>query len=112
MRLLLDQNLSHKLVPRIAGEFPGSMRVRDAGLSSAGDSDVWVYARTNGFTIVSKDGDFHQMSFVRGHPPKVVWIRAGNRTTREIERIILGRARILRSFLRDEEAAILVLVPE
>jgi predicted nuclease of predicted toxin-antitoxin system len=29
-------------------------------------------AARQGFAIVSKDSDFHQRSFVRGHPPKVI----------------------------------------
>lgn len=37
---------------------------------------VWAYAAEHAaehrFVIVSKDADFHQRSFVLGHPPKVV----------------------------------------
>lgn len=39
-----------------------SEHVRDAGLKAAPDTDVWNYARNNGFMIVSKDSDFHQRS--------------------------------------------------
>ncbi len=55
--------------------FPGSVHVREVGFSTAEDAMVWEYAAGNGLTIVSKDADFHQLSFARGHPPKVVWIR-------------------------------------
>jgi hypothetical protein len=40
-----------------------------------------------GFTIVSKDADFHQQSFLFGHPPKVIWIPRGNCSTDEIARL-------------------------
>jgi predicted nuclease of predicted toxin-antitoxin system len=33
---------------------------------------VWHYAAEGGFTIVSKDADFHEHSFLLGHPPKVM----------------------------------------
>ena len=43
---------------------------------------IWNYARDNGLTIVSKDSDFHRMSFVLGAPPQVIWLRVGNCPTR------------------------------
>jgi len=48
------------------------------------DDVVWEYAAKHGFMIVSKDADFHQWSFVHGHPPKVVWIRHGNCSTADV----------------------------
>ena len=71
MKLLFDQNLSHKLVLRLADLFPKSVHVREVGLKEAGDLIVWEYARNNGL-VVSKDSDFHQRSFLYGYPPKVV----------------------------------------
>ncbi len=37
MKLLFDENLSHKLVRRLADLFPDSVHVRDAGLKAAED---------------------------------------------------------------------------
>jgi predicted nuclease of predicted toxin-antitoxin system len=45
--------------------------VRDVGLSTASDAAVWQYAAQHGFTIVTKDADFDQRSFLFSHPPKV-----------------------------------------
>jgi KTSC domain/Domain of unknown function (DUF5615) len=59
--------------------------VRDLGLDSALDIEVWEHAKQFGFTIVSKDTDFSQRGFLFGPPPKVVWIRLGNCSTKEIE---------------------------
>jgi predicted nuclease of predicted toxin-antitoxin system len=74
MKLLFDHNLSFRLVPALGQSFPGSMHVRDLGLSTADDFAIWDYARQNGFAIVSKDSDFFHRSMLLGHPPKVVWI--------------------------------------
>jgi predicted nuclease of predicted toxin-antitoxin system len=73
MKLLFDENLSHRLVAQLAAEFPGSVHVRDVGLASAADPDVWAHAAANGFAIVSKDTDFQQRALLYGHPPKVIW---------------------------------------
>lgn len=61
MKLLFDENLSHKLPPRLADLFPDSLHVRDAGMKAADDPSVWDYARTRGFIIVSKDADMHDL---------------------------------------------------
>jgi predicted nuclease of predicted toxin-antitoxin system len=70
MKLLFDHNLSPLLVRSLADTYPGSIHVRDVALHMADDETVWDYAAQNGLTIVSKDADFHQRSFVRGHPPR------------------------------------------
>ena len=77
--MLFDENLSFRLVAQLADLFPDSTHVRDVGLASASDDDVWSYATAHGFTIVSKDADFHQRSFLEASPPKVIWL--SRRTT-------------------------------
>lgn len=109
MKLLFDQNLSPRLAQRLRGLYPGSLHVREAGLESADDVVVWGYAREHGFTLVSKDSDFRQMSFVYGHPPKVIWIRRGNCSTAEAEAILIGRIEALAAFHDDPDGAFLAL---
>lgn len=81
MKLLFDQNLSPKLVARLADLFPDSVHVQSLGLDSADDNQIWEHARLNGFAIVSKDEDYNNLSVVRGSPPKVIWLQLGNCTT-------------------------------
>jgi len=107
--LLLDQNLSPRLVPALADLFPGSAHVRDVGLAAASDDEVWRYAAEHGFTIVSKDAEFHQRSFLFGHPPKVVWIRRGNCSTRDLETLLRERRDELVAFEQDPEGSFLSL---
>lgn len=72
MKLLFDENLSHKLVRLLADLFPDSVHVRDVSLKAADDPVVWEYAKDSDLMIVSKDSDMHQRSFIYGYPPKVV----------------------------------------
>jgi len=65
-KLLLDQNLSPRLLRLLADIYPASAHVRDLGLAAADDETVWRYAGTEGFTIVTKDDDFRQRSFPSG----------------------------------------------
>ena len=109
MRLLFDQNLAAALVRRLADLFPDSAHVRDCGLHRADDPEVWAYAAEHGFTIVSKDADFHQLSFLRGAPPKTVWLRRGNCSTADVEAILRDHNRDLERFSESNDAAFLIL---
>jgi predicted nuclease of predicted toxin-antitoxin system len=88
VKLLFDQNLSHRLVTLLEDIFPDSEHVRNVGLKAADDLIVWEYAKANGFMVVSKDSDFHQRSLVLGHPPKVVWVRLGNCSTADVAALL------------------------
>lgn len=109
MKLLFDQNLSYKFVCALVQEFPGSTHVRDIGLASAEDLAVWDYAKKFGFTIVSKDTDFSQKSFVFGAPPKVIWLRLGNCSTKDIEHTLRLRCAEIGEFESDQESSFLII---
>lgn len=109
MKLLLDNNLSQRLIGLLATEFPGSVHVRSVGLATASDQEVWDFAKTEGLVIVSKDADFHQMSFLHGPPPKVVWIRQGNCTTDDIVVLLRRHAAAIEAFAQDLESAFLAI---
>jgi predicted nuclease of predicted toxin-antitoxin system len=109
MRLLLDQNLSHRLTVALADVFPGSMHVRDLGLAHADDEAVWACAKDGGYTIVSKDSDFHQRSFVEGYPPKIVWLQVGNCSTADIEARLRRNVDELARFHLDETSAVFII---
>ena len=70
MKLLFDQNLSPKLVPRLADQFPDSAHVQDIGMDKANDTELWNYACDNDYVIVTKDADFSDKSLIHGYPPK------------------------------------------
>lgn len=109
MKLLFDENVSHKLVERLANEYPGSIHIRSVGLLGAEDDRVWVHARTEGFTIVSKDTDFRERSYVEGFPPKVVWLDVGNVGTAAIAELLQRERPRIERFETLEESSLLIL---
>ena len=84
MRLLLDQNISFRVAKIIADRFPIVKQVRELGLENSTDIEIWEYAKSNSFTIVTFDSDFYDLSVVRGCPPKIIWLRIGNSSTENI----------------------------
>lgn len=110
MKLLFDENLAPSLVVALADIFPQSAHVARIELGAVPDRDVWEYAREHQYTLVSKDSDFHELSLLYGSPPKVVWIRRGNCTTRQIEFILRNKQEDIRSLMDNPESTYLVIL--
>lgn len=109
MKLLFDENLSPRLAEVLAESYPGSVHVDACGLGRADDSVIWQYAKESGFIIVSKDSDFQERSVLYGQPPKLIWLRAANCSTKEIESLLRTALPIIRRFIQRGEESCLVL---
>ena len=79
------------------------------GLRGAHDDRVWAYARDNALTIVSKDNDFRQRSFLEGAPPKVVWLDVGNAGTHSIAELLRREQAKLLKFESEEQSSLLIV---
>lgn len=101
MKLLLDQNLSRRIVVRIEAFYPGSRHLQHFGLDRADDEVIWQLAVREGFAIVTKDADFHFRSLTRGHPPKLIYLCVGNCPTRTIVDLLLNNVGLIQTFLAD-----------
>ena len=109
MRLLFDEPLSEELVDLLDDLFPQSLHVRQLGAGGSTDDAIWQIASERGCLLVTKDEDFHRLSVVRGAPPKVVWIRLGNCTTREVADLLRLRYESVRRFAEQDEITFLTL---
>ena len=109
MKLLFDENLSPKLSRELAGEYPQSLHVFEAGLAGATDRQIWDYAGANRFTIVSKDSDFREWSRVEGWPPKVLWLDVGNSGTTLIVLLLREQRARIEEFCDHQEESFFTL---
>lgn len=107
--LLFDQNISPRLIDRLADIYPDSVHVSTLGMGNAMDSEIWQYAHDHDYMIVTKDADFSELGVVRGFPPKIIWIRRGNCSTQEIESILRENYDAIKSLSNDDETGILTL---
>ena len=107
MKLLLDENLSRRLVPFLQHDYPGSSQVVLLGLESATDSDIWQAAKEQDFVIVTRDADFEELSLVWGQPPKVIWLKTKNQSRAATLKILLdNRAAIEEALLQKGQACV------
>lgn len=88
MKLLIDQNLSYRLVRQLQELFPGTEQVRRLGLTNRRDPGIWEFARQEEFVILTQDEDFLDLSLLRGSPPKVILLRAGNLPSRRVAELL------------------------
>jgi hypothetical protein len=51
VKVLIDQNLSFRLLDALSSRFPGSCHVRDVGLTGDDDERIWRLAKDEGFTF-------------------------------------------------------------
>lgn len=107
--LLFDENISARVADILRGVFPGSKHVKDFSLVESSDSDVWANAKSEGLTILSKDDDFLQRALLLGHPPKVIILKIGNCSTRDLITFLKARSEAIRSFISDSSESLLVL---
>lgn len=94
---------------RLGDIFPETTHVDRLGLAAAQDEEIWEYAGKHGFTIVTKDSDFHDKSLLKGSPPKVIWVRKGNCTVRQIEVILRNHQADIENLHQNDQLTCLVL---
>ena len=109
MRLLIDENLSPKLVRYLADAFPDSLHVRDVQLDARQDGAIWQWARANNYTILTQDDDFFLLAQLRGQPPKVVCLRFGNQRVRDVASQLRQQGALIADFISEGRAACLEL---
>ncbi len=95
---------------QIEPDFPGSFQVRHVGLEDASDSHIFDYAKEHGFAIVTFDSDYVDLNIIRGIPPKIIWLKTGNLTTRSITKLLHKNKISLIEFLESDGLGILEIV--
>lgn len=112
MKLLLDENLSRRLLEAIQDLFPGSVHVTQIGLSRATpDRKVWDYALQNGFVILTADTDFINMVNTLGPPPRVILLEHCDYPTNIAAQLVRAYAARIAQFEDSPEPLLILRKP-
>lgn len=109
MKLLFDQNISYRILKKIALEFTDAQQTGRLNLNSSTDYEIWNFAKENLFCIVTFDSDFIDISVLKGFPPKLIWLKYGNSSTEHIAGLLLKNHALIKEFLESTELAVLEL---
>ena len=101
MRILFDQNISFRIVRNLIDVWLEAKQVRELGLEDKTDKEIWNFAKENDYSIVTFDSDFFVLSNLFGIPPKIIWLRCGNRNTKSLTSLLLSKTPIMKDFLTD-----------
>ncbi|RSK29783.1 DUF5615 family PIN-like protein [Hymenobacter metallilatus] len=99
MRLLLDENISWRLVAYLRPYCAEVIHVRDIGLDNSSDTTIWRYARQQGYDVLTKDEDFLRLVLAEGFPPRVVAVQNAQVPVAKLAEFLLARLPQLREFL-------------
>ncbi|TXT40351.1 MAG: hypothetical protein FD135_1375 [Comamonadaceae bacterium] len=111
MKLLLDENLSRRLVPFLQHDYPDSSQVVLLGMESATDKEVWQKAKDDGYVIVTRDADFQELSLVWGQPPKVIRLKTLNQSRAATLKVLLDNRDVIIESLVERDLASVEIVP-
>lgn len=106
IRLIIDENISwrlKKLLPQWeilpVNEIKPGARLSDA--------DIWRFAKSNKYHILTFDEDFSELQNLYSFPPKIIWLRIGNASTNHIKSTLLEKEAEIAAFLSNEELGVL-----
>ncbi|HET8861584.1 DUF5615 family PIN-like protein [Marivirga sp.] len=102
MRLIFDQNISHRILKELPDRFSDATTIKSEGLINATDKEIWEFAKKSNLTIVTQDSDFNDLNSVYGFPPKIIWLRLGNLLTIQIAKIILTQEEEIINFINNK----------
>jgi len=110
VKLLLDENLSRRIVPFIQGLYPNSTQVALVELEQSDDKTIRQYAIDNDFVIVTKDADYYDMTVLYGQPPKIIWLKTGNQSKAATIKILQDNQQAIeKALMMDNKACIEIL---
>jgi predicted nuclease of predicted toxin-antitoxin system len=104
VKLLLDENLSWRMVNKLGVVFPEVVHVTSLNISQpASDISIWDFAKKNGYTIVSKDDDFEKIVLLRKAPPKLLFLKTYNLNTEKLVNLIIANNIKIKEFINSDE---------
>ncbi len=90
MKIIIDAQISPAIAAWINRTFNDiqAISARSVKLQFAIDSEIYTYAKENGYVIMSKDDDFLNQLQKHGSPPALIWITSGNTSNAKMREIL------------------------
>jgi predicted nuclease of predicted toxin-antitoxin system len=105
IRLIADENISwriKKVIPQWDILPVNEIRVGER----LADSFIWKFAKENHYHILTFDEDFAELQNLYSFPPKVIWLRTGNISTKMVSDKLIHLENEIISFIENTEAGI------
>jgi predicted nuclease of predicted toxin-antitoxin system len=110
MKLLLDQNISYKLIKPLSKLYEEVVQISRLGMGQTSDSMVWQYALTYGYTMVTYDAYFVERNALTGYPIKVLWLKCEDTSTENVLRLLSENYETITQFHEDDTKSCLEII--
>lgn len=107
MKILLDENVSYRIIKKIKHLFDDCKHVNEVGLIAEHDNDIWAFAQKHQYTILTFDADYQELSVLKGFPPKIIWLNTGNVRTEKLSALLIENIIQIENFHANENAGCL-----
>lgn len=105
--LLLDENISHRIIPQLTEAFPDCRHIKDISGPGSTDEELWNQAKNLNLVIVTFDSEYEEMVTLFGFPPKVIWLSFGNSSKETILKPLQFHSEVIFNFIKDGSLGIL-----
>ncbi|MBI3156403.1 MAG: DUF5615 family PIN-like protein [Burkholderiales bacterium] len=109
MRLLLDENISRRLVPALQMRLPGSSQLALLGLERSTDRALCDYPSKHDLVIGSKDDQFQRLVAARGDRPRLVTLALGNASSERVLAALLAAADSIAAAFMDDKVGVVTV---
>lgn len=107
MMLWLDAQLPPKLCEWLLAEAGiQALHIRDVALLGAEDAEIFDAARDANVVVMTKDRDFIELLHRRGPPPRVLWVRLGNTSNANLQKVLTATLDTAMDLLAHGEALV------
>lgn len=103
MKVIIDQNISHRILPGISFLFDELAHVKNLDWLDWNDHSIFMAARRLQFdALMTLDEDFNKLLLQHGTPPKIIWLKTGNCSTAKLSSVIISNKDVIERFLLNE----------
>ncbi|MBL7765531.1 MAG: DUF5615 family PIN-like protein [Chitinophagaceae bacterium] len=107
MKLLLDANISWRLCKALNEQFEEVIHVDQVLNTPSSDAQIWKYALSKGYTIVTNDEDFLNFLNIFGFPPKIVLLKTGNQNNQYVLLLLCSKKNVIQEFVVSDQYGLL-----
>ena len=109
MKLLIDQNISKRIIDSINDTFSDSIHVNSIADTTNTDNELWDYAIKNNFILVTTDSDFFNHCIVSEQSPKIILVQGEVITSNKMEWALRVNQVAIEQFIAEDPANCLTI---
>lgn len=102
MKLLIDQNISHRIIDSISDIYPDSIHLTELSLQKYSDLEVWEYALANKFIILTSDPETCNQNVISKNAPLIICIQSEVVTTNKVEWTLRVNQETIEQFVKGD----------